>query len=253
MPKSRTRSVTLSMCVTGTSHQKRNETCEDSCRQYRRGGVLTAAVADGAGSAKHSGVGAKIAVDTAIAWSKKNPLCVADPDIEKHLRRGLAAVHRSLKRYAAIKECSVGDLSTTLSLAIVRNSEAFCIRVGDGAVVLRERCGSYVTLSREKKVGAGNVTDFITDDDYCEQAEFSRLSGQYDGLVAMSDGLEALAFSPDRTPFAPFLDPLVSHLVSRGAATAQKDLRAFLQSERVRSATDDDLSLILARWGVPIK
>ncbi|NJK69758.1 MAG: protein phosphatase 2C domain-containing protein, partial [Microcoleus sp. SU_5_3] len=49
--------------VTGTSHEKRSQPCQDAhCWRLLPNNVLAAAVADGAGSAALAEIGAKIAV-----------------------------------------------------------------------------------------------------------------------------------------------------------------------------------------------
>src|SRR3954447_22077875 len=79
---------TLHASATGTSHELTGQPCQDYCdgRAVPHGGdaVLIAACADGAGSAEHSSVGARLAVDAflseAEAYLEKAASVVTAPD-----------------------------------------------------------------------------------------------------------------------------------------------------------------------------
>lgn len=68
-----------------------------------------------------------------------------------------------------------------------------------------------------------------------------------DALALFTDGLEPVALTGE-TPFAPFFEPLFGFAADadRGALERGRALEGFLTSERVRSRTDDDLTLLLA-------
>jgi serine/threonine protein phosphatase PrpC len=52
----------------GTSHEKQQMLCQDFGDYRILNDVIVGAVADGAGSAKHSDVGAKLAVETVVGY-----------------------------------------------------------------------------------------------------------------------------------------------------------------------------------------
>jgi hypothetical protein len=65
------------------------------------------------------------------------------------------------------------------------------------------------------------------------------------GVVATTDGLVRIATArPEGTPHAPFFLPLLDFV--RDADSDEEALVAFLSSDRVRGATSDDVTLVLA-------
>lgn len=236
----------VALSVTGSSHLRVGKGCDDACRLRFNHGAWHAVLADGAGSAPRSGEGSRLAVKIASAWLESNPITLADSRPEWHLRRCFTAARQGLVARARSTGCSLDDFATTLLVAVVRPGLVLSLGVGDGALVVRDRQGDYTTLNREKKTGPANVSDFLTDDDYRERARYRRLIGDYGAVVGMTDGLEPLAFSADREPFAPFLDPLLACVQSDPPREAKRKLHQFLIGDRLRSASDDDLTLVLA-------
>lgn len=234
------------LSVTGSSHVRSGRGCDDACRLRYAGGAWHVVLADGAGSAPRSADGSRMAVATASSWLQKNPVTAADSDPERHLRRCLSAVHRRIVAHARVGGRDAHEYATTLLVAVVRPGLALSVAVGDGALVVRDPSGDYQTLSREEKRGAANVADFVTDADHQERARFNRLEGPLAAVVGVTDGLEPLAFTPDRIPFAPFFDPLLACVAEHPPGEANRKLGAFLTGDRIRSATDDDLTLVLA-------
>lgn len=246
MPRPMTQQAGVALSVPGSSHLRDGRGCDDACALQWRGGAWLVAIADGAGSAPRSSTGAQLAVSSAMAWLRTNPLTAADRAPERHLERCLASTRRRLVGLASGESRPLHEYATTLAVAIVRPRLALAMHVGDGAVVVRRREGVYETLSREAKGGAANVADFLTDADFRQRTRFTRLKGDFDATAGMTDGLEPLAFTPDRRPFERFFDPLLACLRREGTAGAKRSLKSFLTSDRVRSASDDDLSVVLA-------
>jgi hypothetical protein len=236
----------VALSVTGSSHLRGGRGGDDACRLRSAGGAWLVAVADGAGSAPRAAEGSNLVASTAASWLMRNPITAADSSPEKQLRRCLAVAHTRLRIRAETLGCEAEELATTLLVAIVRPKLALAIGVGDGAIVVRDRERGYLTLHREQKTGAANVSDFVTDDDYAVRATFTRLEGRFDALAGMTDGLEPLAFTPDRSPFAPFFDPLLACAKRDSPGEARRRLKEFLTCDRLRAATDDDLTLVLA-------
>jgi hypothetical protein len=67
-------------------------------------------------------------------------------------------------------------------------------------------------------------------------------------IALLSDGLQMLALKfPSWDPFTPFFDPLFKFAGDvTDAVAAKADLERFLGSKKVRSKTDDDVTLVIA-------
>src|SRR4051794_23025788 len=131
------------MCasVAGTSHERRGQPCQD----YSHGrlvcgeasSVLIAACADGAGSASHAALGAKIAclgVLSAAADDIENGLAVG-AITDRHLLRWHEQVRQRLSLEACLRGLDLGDFASTLLTAIVGHEAAAFSQIGDGAIV----------------------------------------------------------------------------------------------------------------------
>lgn len=236
----------VALSVAGSSHLRDGRGCDDACALRFRKGVVHAVLADGAGSAPRSSEGARLAVLVASHWLEKSHLSAADSHPDEQLRRCFESVHKRLANLAEGRGHAIEDYATTLSVAVVRPKLAMAMHVGDGAMVVRECSGEYQTLCREVKTGPANVADFITDRNYIDHLRFTRLTGAFDALAGMTDGLEPLAFTPDRLPYGRFFTPLLDRLGREGPGPTKRLLQEFLASDRVRAASDDDLSLVMA-------
>lgn len=120
--------------------------------------------------------------------------------------------------------------------------------VGDGVMVVRDGTDEWSWMFWPQRGEYANTTYFLTDVIHCPQFEV------FSGIVtdiALSDGLEPLALNyADKTVHDPFFtgmfEPLVKAEGCGEITTLSASLEQFLSSERVRSRTDDDVSLILA-------
>jgi serine/threonine protein phosphatase PrpC len=216
----------------GETHLADNSPCQDSSRVIVLGSdadeTLVACVADGAGSAKHSAIGSKTAaasiVESATAYFERNSSfagLVLD-DVVQWCDDARARITED----AAARGADLRAMATTLCAAIVSPTCSFFFQIGDGAIILVKNNVSGVVFWPQSGEYA-NTTNFLTSNEYRNHLQFSSTS--------------------IRTPHRPFFEPLFQALRtnddSKGLA---HDLRKFLQSESVRSRSDDDRTLILA-------
>src|SRR5262245_1448783 len=133
--------------VAGTSHERRGESCQDYAHALLVTGggspVLVAACADGAGSAAHAFLGARLACLTFIGQASEDlgaGLAVRDIDAGRvvgwHER-----VRGRLSLEACVRNVELRDFATTLLTAIVGEEWAAFSQIGDGAIVYREGGG----------------------------------------------------------------------------------------------------------------
>ena len=103
-----------------------------------------------------------------------------------------------------------------------------------------------------------NTTRFLTDADALECLLIAPRLGKVTDIALMTDGLESVALHyPSRSAYEPFFHGIFRPLTEVDEAVISDDreikhlsasLDRFLTSGRVRSRTDDDVSLILASW-----
>jgi hypothetical protein len=116
--------------------------------------------------------------------------------------------------------------------------------------VLRSRdTGKWTVPSWPFHGEYASTTRFIVDDPH-PTASVVPLEGAYDGFAVFSDGMEYLILDHrERTAPAELFESYVAPLIDSEKAGRDrkfsKRLRSYLNSEKVREATDDDTSLIL--------
>ncbi len=139
------------------------------------------------------------------------------------------------------------DFASTLLLCIVTGDEVSCLQLGDGAIVAST--GDAVQrLTRAWQSPYAGETVFLTSPGARDLATVTRRSAaDLTGVALLSDGLEPVATDlTSGEPFAPFFLPLFRFTGQSEPDLHNRELEALLASERVRSRTHDDTTLLIA-------
>jgi hypothetical protein len=236
--------------VCGSSHEKLGIPCQDaSFWMTQENNILIAAVADGAGSASHSDIGAQIAVQTAV-----QTLC-AKPNLENQLHtdtfepiltHALKTALKAIKKEAKTQGIKPRELASTLITLIATPHLVATAQIGDGAAIAQTQKGELIALTTPDSGEYINQTTFLISPNAIQTAQINLWQGSPTHIALFSDGLQMLALQmPYGKPHTPFFSPLFQFIAKAGT-TAQTQLTSFLQSPRVRERTDDDLTLLLA-------
>jgi hypothetical protein len=238
--------------VQGASHIKSNQPCQDFSEWNRPGGeVLFAAVADGAGSARESLQGAKIACQRAIEWLVKEA-----QELEGKSEEGLKSIAREAfreAREAVLKEAETSgielrELACTLILVLATRNFAVACQIGDGAALFLNDQGELRALTRPPAAEYLNETTFLTGEDALEIAQVEYCRDAISSLAIFTDGLQMLALKmPEAKPHHPFFAPLFKFINGTSDdGVRQEQMQKFLSSPRITERADDDLTLLLA-------
>jgi serine/threonine protein phosphatase PrpC len=244
--------------VRGVSHETSELPCQDhSLGEWVKAGeetVLLLACADGAGSAEHAEIGARIACQSMLheiqeAFSAGIRLSDVDAVMMTSWHR---RARELLSAEADLRSTRPREFACTLLTAIVGEQEALFSQIGDGAIVLSED-NSYGAVFWPQSGEYLNTTNFLTDDEFESRLEFRRDQKRVDELALLTDGLQMLALRyADKSVHGPFFQSMFAAL--RGAddaSTLQTPLHDFLTSSSVNRRTDDDKTLILATRRLP--
>lgn len=239
--------------VRGTSHIDVDVPCQDVCRVLEwtvdRGTLLLACSADGAGSASHSDEGAEIACDAFVRVAQRE---LRDVDIGESLDRETVLawckeMRSQIEDRARELDVDIRQLACTFLAAVVGQSTALFLQIGDGAIVTRDEEG-YRAVFWPQSGEFANTTNFLTDVEFEDRVEWTRYEERVDELAMFTDGLERLALRfADRSVHDPFLTPMLAAI--RDAENTEEYfelLRQFLDSPKVNERTNDDKTLILA-------
>ena len=239
--------------VTGPSHESEERGCEDVCGigvTDQSSGLLLMAISDGAGSAAFAREGAEIVVDS---WMKHfSSLLSSSQDPTRavqHLSRSsvealLQVIRRKVDRRAVELGCEVSDFSATLLGAVVHPEASFIAQVGDGCWV-GEVDGVVGCLTWPVQGEFASQTHFAISDSAPAVLQCAQVPAGLSALAGFTDGVERLALHfaskiPEKEFFRPLFDAVHVH-----EQMAEPGIRAFLNSERIRTLSDDDKTLVI--------
>lgn len=244
----------------GTRHQKQQLPCQDYGNYCIFEDAIAGAVADGAGSAKHSDVGAKLAVETVMkifAEIERSPQPaerLSSPLTRKEARgfftKIVQEVVATLEQQAVNNNYSINDLACTLLVFVATPDWLAAMQIGDGFMVVRLQGEEYKLLFQPDKGEFVNQTTFVTSANALDEMQVKVLSGKQTFICASTDGLERVAIQiRDWTPFSPFFKPLEQYLGEFHHPESDHEyIQNFLDSERLNARTDDDKTLLLGLW-----
>lgn len=233
-------------CV-GRGHKGTSTPCQDAYAVKLRGGVGCIALADGAGSRRHSDRGAQICVDSVsrflikqfdvlLELSKMRPESVS----EMILRVALVALRRHVRR----KKYGIEDLACTLLFAAYKDGNVLAGHLGDGVIGIQDEDEIRV-LSFPENGEYANSTYFVTDKGVQSRLRIYQfdISGKA-GVILMSDGAAESLFNRSTRELA----PAVATMFGWARKLPPKKLRAVLEQnlEQVfRAETTDDCSIAI--------
>ena len=257
----------IARSTTGTSHQKQQLPCQDYGDYQILNEVIIGAVADGAGSAKHAAVGAKLAVETVLEyltgvkqWLQKRqkfekliPKSPTEAEARKLFVKTASKVVTALQAQAIEGGYSVDDLACTLLVVVATPNWVIAMQIGDGFITLRCQKENLQLLFSPDKGEYLNETTFVTSTTALTAMQVCVRSGKPDFICAATDGLERVAIRmSDWTPFEPFFQPLEEYLREINYPEQQDEyLMTFLNSDRLNARTDDDKTLFLCCYDRP--
>lgn len=251
--------------ATGTSHLRVGGACQDQvgclvvpARGWARGSgagseFLVSALADGAGSAANGGVGAAVAVRSVLDQLGQD-LGSGGDEVVGRVRAAAIGAREAVLAQAETEGDDPRSYATTLLVAVAGPDGGAAVQIGDGVIVAGSEDEGWRWVFWPQRGEFANSTRFLTDPGAVEAFELTAFEEAPQDLALMSDGLEPLALHyATRAVHEPFFrglfGPLAGDAPRDGGAEAGRlsaSLAGFLDSDRVRARTDDDLSLILA-------
>lgn len=244
----------------GTYHQRQSLPCQDYANYSIFKDVIVGAIADGAGSALYSKIGANLVVENALKQLSKiepslkakkrffRPLKITEA--EKLFTETVKRIIKPLSVKAKESGWQIEDLACTLSLFIATPYWVAAMQIGDGFIVLKSKRQPHQLLFEPDKGEYFNETTFITSADALDTMQVCVKECQPEFICAATDGLEKVAIRlSDWTPFPPFFTPLEAYLQeTSNPETDDKYLIDFLNSERLNVRTHDDKTLLLCGY-----
>ncbi len=231
--------------ATGISHEKTATPCQDSAKALVTDKFTCFAVADGAGSRRHSHFGAR-AVTKVICRTlatRFKSIIGRGPLYARQLIKN--KVLKTLGKLASSMSASDKDFASTLMFFACNKSEFIAGHIGDGVLAMLKHDGSLVISQDDEKTFA-NTTSFTTCENAFEKMRLFR--GKMANLASvfgMTDGAAESLFSKKNRNLSPACEIIAGWLkscsVERTTRAMQKNLETI-----VKTRTQDDCALAVA-------
>lgn len=232
----------LTFSLTGHLHAKNKEPCQDFCIYSISDQCAVAALADGAGSAKLSHIGAKVATTTFVGYFTAKPERIFE-EPENVIDR----IRRNIERNAKKRGAGVSEFSSTLIGAVFYDGNLFLLHIGDGKALLLPDSGVEV-LSNGKKGEFSNETYFTTSRDPKVKVVRKRITAPSFSVILMSDGASLLFFDSREGRPAPILHRILSLMDTLPQQKIRRDLRRAVKALPPHRRYDD-ISLAILKFG----
>jgi serine/threonine protein phosphatase PrpC len=254
----------LSRSAIGTRHQRNNLPCQDAGGHRSFGEVTIGAIADGAGSAPHSEIGATLAVKSTLdylanleTWLQphQNPTWpTADQpptpgQLQRLFERTLTKVRSDLQQQATQNGYGLETLACTLLGFVATPRWIAAMQIGDGFMVVSTPTQRHQLMFAPDKGEFANQTTFVTSSSAHQDLQVRVLPETPQFICAATDAFERLAMHlPQWEPSPAFFNPLEEYL-DETPVPEQDDayIMSFLKSEYLNKQTDDDKTLLLCR------
>ncbi len=238
----------LSTSIRGALHQSRGLPCQDySCSRSAKN-KLVAVVSDGAGSARHSKIGAKIICDTLCDLLIKSNLKNIRHDVTKAI--DIARQKLIMHRYNQSKTSSdLFNFSATLIGVFYHKNQGVFFHIGDGAgLAFKEGEYSNFIISEPENGAFSCETYFYTMDEWRDCLRFTPFDNA-NRIMLMTDGVTGFAFSNDFYKIEQkFLIPVIEYLENEPRKTyAIEALRNTLSNSRAQRINADDKTILWAK------
>jgi len=235
----------------GAGHVKQDIACQDfySC-EINDSGWLIVAVADGAGSAAFSDIGARLAAETAVSSLSESGAKVRE-DLAPALREACQRSRDRVFREASSMEVEPRQLACTLLLFFGGPGGSGVAHIGDGVLVSRHAGMDWDCRFWPDHGEYVNTTRFLTDDDALDVVRVSSSSETPFEVAVMTDGLEYLALDfKSKSAFGPFFEGVMAPVKAAHTPEEQQQVAAelgkWLGSKTLSDRSEDDLTLVLA-------
>ncbi|MGE3193853.1 MAG: PP2C family serine/threonine-protein phosphatase [Microbacteriaceae bacterium] len=230
----------------GRGHVEDGTPCQDRTAYLNRAGIQVLCLADGAGSATRSELGAQALVDEGCKLlaesfqqviSRNDGAQVKVEIVQRLLRR--------LVRVAQRRHLEMRDLAATFLAVAVSDSQFIAIHVGDG-VIGYVKDGELKVISAPDNDEFANQTTFVTSESAATTMRLLRgsLSG-VTGFVLMSDGPANSLFDHRSNTLATACRKVIELVASASPFSVpgyKYQIRRLLDT-KIRESTKDDCSL----------
>ena len=241
---------TLMAACTGRGHLQRKQPGQDRVARRSEYGVTAIALADGAGSAPFSHLGAECAVQTACRLLCREFEGLYTSPAPQVMRQWVVeTIQEAIAEKAALFHAQPRELACTLLAVAVCGDRYLFFHVVDG-VIAYQKAGKLMVASCPRNGEFVNTTTFVTSQRAKQTARVGKgVQAALEGFVLMSDGCEQVLYHKQTARAAPLLRRMLywSELLKPAVGT---ELLQTVLEQGIAPCTTDDCSLaVLSRPG----
>lgn len=230
---------TISACIQGTSHIKNNIPCQDYVKHKTIEGGVILTLADGAGSAKRSSIGAQISCNTIIDCLSKDFDLYYNLDSYSFQYKIIHKIRTRLGVKAKLLESTKEDFASTLLFVCIHNGKFIAGHIGDGVIgVIKDSCATV--LSKPENGEFANSTFFTTSRNY--RAHLRLYKGEtkgYTNFFLMSDGAADCLYDKSGQTFSKAIYTLDSWMRNFQIDEVNKALEKNMNNLFTKRTADD--------------
>lgn len=235
----------IQCAMVGQGHLKEGVPCQDKTYTLRDGAFSIAVLADGAGSASLSHLGAEIVTQNmAVHFSQHFDDYYTNPDGIAAKTELVQHIQSLMRQTAKEQECALEDLASTLLLTAVMDERFIILHIGDGVIgYFKENELRVASVPHNGEYA--NSTIFTTSPNCVTSLTLIKgeLNG-IDGFVIMSDGAEVSLYHKMSHSFSGGLKRIAKMLTYISSEIIEQQLHQSF-SNIIRKATFDDCSIVM--------
>ncbi|MBK6090304.1 protein phosphatase 2C domain-containing protein [Ruminococcus difficilis] len=231
----------------GTYHVKNNIVCQDSHRIIKcNESMAIAAVADGLGSEMYSDTASKIAVDYTTKYCAERITSeTVEDEILKIIKEAFTLAQQKIEETAEQNGHELDQYDTTLSLAVLRDSELFFGHSGDSGIVALNMDGSYEKVTEQQRDEENRVFPLYFGEEkwiirkYEKQVAsvFLATDGMLETLFPIYLREEPISIYVALARF--FMDAKILNIEADGEETVQNRISTFIEKIPDAQVNDD--------------
>lgn len=228
----------------GTSHIKDNLPCQDVV-DSSISSVKIIVLADGAGSAKYSDLGAKYACNAIISNVERRFNKLYDTDLQLLKKRLVNSIQLRLYNSASKKKTDINEFCSTLLFAAIKGSKLLIGHIGDGVIGAIDNEGKNIVISEPERGEFANTTFFTTTPDYRSHFRIYKLSVDgFKSIFLMSDGTADCFYLRSGQKFSNAINKISKWMETTDISEINEAISENMH-DTFPSKTSDDCSFIM--------
>jgi len=233
----------------GQGHIKKDIPCQDRTfkliQKHKSGSFYGLALADGAGSYKHSDIGAEMISKKILYFIKSN-----FSRIFKQNRPNIFLIRfieKELKILAKSKQIGIKELSSTLLFIAIKNDKFIMGHIGDGVIGMLNQDDDLKIISYPENGEYANSTFFTTSTSHKHRLRMLKGTLKSSkGFIMMSDGAEESLFDKRTNTLINSNKNIINWLENNSEKSVEKALLENLEKV-ITQNTQDDCSIGIMR------